>query len=33
MAIHGVDESGPATLSNMKFLHQELAKADKVISY
>jgi hypothetical protein len=33
MAIHGVDESGPASLSNMMFLHQELAKADKVISY
>lgn len=33
MAIHGVDESGPATLSNMKFMHEELVKADKVISY
>lgn len=33
MDIHGVDESGPAFLSNMKFPHQELVKADKVLGY
>jgi len=33
MAIHGVDEGGPATLSNMKFLYGEMKKADRILTY
>lgn len=33
MILHGVEESEYVKLSNMKYLYQELQKADRVISY
>lgn len=33
MNIHGVDEDERITLSNMKFLYEQLKIADKIISY
>ncbi len=33
MAIHGVDEDERVTLSNMKFLYEQMKQADRVVSY
>ncbi len=33
MAIHGVDASERLKLSNMKFLSEQMRKADKILSY
>lgn len=33
MNIHGVDENDLCTLSNMQFLYEEMAKADKIMNY
>lgn len=33
MILHGVEESEYVKLSNMKYLYEELQKADRVISY
>ncbi len=33
MGIHGVDEDQYLKLSNMKFLYEQIQKADKILSY
>jgi len=33
MAVHGVDESEHVKLENMKFLHEQVKKADRIINY
>jgi len=33
MAIHGVNESDRLKLSNMKFLSDQMRKADRILSY
>lgn len=33
MILHGVEESEYVKLSNMKYLYEELQKADRVINY
>jgi hypothetical protein len=33
MVIHGVNESASLKLSNMKFLSEQIRKADRIISY
>jgi hypothetical protein len=33
MAIHGVDASELLKLSNLKFLSEQMRKADKILSY
>lgn len=33
MAIHGVDESDRLKLSNMKFLSEQMRKADRILCY
>jgi uncharacterized protein involved in oxidation of intracellular sulfur len=33
MGIHGVDESEYVRLSNMKFLHEQLKLADRVLNF
>ncbi len=33
MAIHGVDASEGLKLSNLKFLSEQMRKADKILSY
>jgi hypothetical protein len=33
MALHGVEESEIITLSNMKFLYEQVRKADRILNY
>ena len=33
MALHGVEENGLITLSNMKFLYEQVQKADRILNY
>lgn len=33
MDIHGVDENETCKLSNMKFLYEEMKRADKIMNY
>ncbi|MBC17235.1 MAG: hypothetical protein CL942_09325 [Desulfovibrio sp.] len=33
MGIHGVGENDLWTLSNMQFLYEEMAKADKIMNF
>lgn len=33
MGIHGVDESEHVKLSNMKFLHEQVKKADRILNF
>jgi len=33
MTIHGVDENDLFPLSNMKFLYEEMKKADKIMNF
>ena len=33
MGIHGVDASEHVTMSNMKFLYEQLKKADRVLNF
>lgn len=33
MALHGVEENELVKLSNMKFLHERVKKADRILSY
>lgn len=33
MALHGVEESKTVKLSNMKFLYEQLKKADRIVNY
>lgn len=33
MALHGVEESETVKLSNMKFLYEQMKRADKILNY
>ncbi len=33
MALHGVEESATVKLSNMKFLAEQVRKADRILNY